>query len=896
MTEEEKKRKYQIAVSGFQPGSNTKYNSKNITREFTDKEFADYQRHADLLTQAKKIQDRALYAKYKKDDTGGQYFNSDNLQDYLKPEEFATAAGAQNYNVDDYYNSVKYMNDLASSDYDENFNISLAGSKEGYNLDNQIRKQNLGQQHYATNFGAGELIPDTRNVNRTGEQPFNLKIGQKRVYDPEGVGDRSTKLVDTYKNQSLAYPVYLEALEAGKISEDQRWVDNDAVGQSGFQSGDEQYNIENTMKDGVSTATVPIDSPVKTPSKVIQGLNPYGPNSSPIIKAYGGDMNYYGTGGQFSQIGGKVLQGAGTLVGNIPGPGQGLGALFGGLGAGWENIGDQRVAATAMGEDLSLGDINYKDVGKEAAFGAASGALGVAGKVAVGALEKGIDSTYEDSVEKMQNQMESDESQLYNQNQQNIAMTDQAIGTMTDMGQDAINSDAFSDTSFGAYGGNMYAEGGFMQPTIDPANRKTYEKDLKSQENDAKVGYNNTSKLWKPYIATEDSDVKEKDRTYDIGYGNKLGKLKDGKLMVDIDGKKVNAMDGLTDAQNESLFKNSITSHEDAARKQWNERYPNSTQYDDLSQNKQILITDYSYNLGNISKFPNFMDALSENDEKKAYNQYKRYSKGNPLTKRNKWSKEKLNELFPNHKNSISVKNNIITKSDTAKITAPTTITEDFVTPGYTEEVSESTNIANQNHIRRQAILDNARKALEESKANTNKRNDALDKFNNLAYGGNMNPYGEIPTEQLQSMPTMTPGQIPIDTPGIQSHVNYDPEVLQGRMEKLYNPQRNAGRSTHLNQDTGERGNANFFGDLFKPNTRRTSVEGGQYANGGNIDNLYQAGGNLTEYNGNTHEVGGIPLGNTNNEVEDGEIRWDTPDGEAYIFSNRIPYTKSKKK
>ena len=76
MTEEEKKRKYQIAVSGFQPGSNTKYNSKNITREFTDKEFADYQRHADLLTQAKKIQDRALYAKYKKDDTGGQYFNS----------------------------------------------------------------------------------------------------------------------------------------------------------------------------------------------------------------------------------------------------------------------------------------------------------------------------------------------------------------------------------------------------------------------------------------------------------------------------------------------------------------------------------------------------------------------------------------------------------------------------------------------------------------------------------------------------------------------------------------------------------------------------------------------------------------------------------------------------
>ena len=161
----------------------------------------------------------------------------------------------------------------------------------------------------------------------------------------------------------------------------------------------------------------------------------------------------------------------------------------------------------------------------------------------------------------------------------------------------------------------------------------------------------------------------------------------------------------------------------------------------------------------------------------------------------------------------------------------------------------------------------------------------------NKAYGGDLGYYGD-----LQPMPMMSPQPLPVNTPGIQSHVNYDPEVLQGRMEKLYNPQRNAGRSTHLNQDTGERRNANFLGDLFKPNTRRTSVEGGQYANGGNIDNLYQAGGNLTEYNGNTHESGGIPLGNTNNEVEDGEIRWDTPDGEAYIFSNRIPYTKSKKK
>jgi hypothetical protein len=45
----------------------------------------------------------------------------------------------------------------------------------------------------------------------------------------------------------------------------------------------------------------------------------------------------------------------------------------------------------------------------------------------------------------------------------------------------------------------------------------------------------------------------------------------------------------------------------------------------------------------------------------------------------------------------------------------------------------------------------------------------------------------------------------------------------------------------------------------------------------------YENGGNLTEYNGNTHENGGIALGNTNNEVEDKETRW-----EDYIFSEKV--------
>lgn len=49
-------------------------------------------------------------------------------------------------------------------------------------------------------------------------------------------------------------------------------------------------------------------------------------------------------------------------------------------------------------------------------------------------------------------------------------------------------------------------------------------------------------------------------------------------------------------------------------------------------------------------------------------------------------------------------------------------------------------------------------------------------------------------------------------------------------------------------------------------------------------------GGQLTQYQGNTHENGGILLGQTGNEVEDGETR-----NKDYIFSDRLIGNKKKK-
>ena len=55
---------------------------------------------------------------------------------------------------------------------------------------------------------------------------------------------------------------------------------------------------------------------------------------------------------------------------------------------------------------------------------------------------------------------------------------------------------------------------------------------------------------------------------------------------------------------------------------------------------------------------------------------------------------------------------------------------------------------------------------------------------------------------------------------------------------------------------------------------------------------VYAYGGDITQYQGNTHQQGGIPIGN-NREVEDGETKG-IGDSKDYIFSNKIMFDKSK--
>jgi GH24 family phage-related lysozyme (muramidase) len=849
MTEEEKKKRI-LSLSAYQPDSITKYRTAQVAAP-DDFDYDEYQRRMNMIQRGQNIQNLGLYEQEGIENTGAPYYQVGKRETQLTPEAFASFAQKEGFDPEDYYSSLEWMqenvNPLTKGLND--FDIGLAGSKEG--LKTPLREQFLGPQHASTKYGSFEYSPDEIKVDRSGRRVFPQRTLQTKANPRAGKEATYLEIQGT-----LAYPAWEKAYNAGLVTIP--WEEG-VVDQKGLVTGDPELYNANAQEEikGTTNLDKKIPSSVKWQDKVLFDQEPY-----PKMNAYGGDMNYYGTGGVFEKIGAGLYGAAEGVLDT---------ATFGLT----DNLTDKVKFSNPEAEAIRAGTNVVGNVAGAVINPAATGtAVGQSGDNLKDLANTGVIKN--DGVNKALNVVGTG-AEVGSMFMGDVGAGSEIGGfaqTLQDVGQSKVAGQIvgqvgnMANTSFGAYGGNIYATGGFMQPTIDPEHRKQYKKDLKFQENDAKVGMTTLDKWtdefpdaekWMPYTAVEDKG--KKNPTYDIGYGNKLGRKKDGKLMVTIGGKEVDAMKGLNSDQIDTLLDESITAHENIARKQWNKNFPNN-KYDDLPQAKQVLITDFAYNLGDINKFPSLMDALNENDEKKAYDEYERFSGGKPLVKRNTWSAKQLDKIFVEPK----------LKAKKAKATP---------VPVPTPAQAESTNINNR-------TLD----LVEKSRANRKAVQEYLNK-NKKAYGGDLDYYsGDM--QPMQPMPTMTPGQIPINTPGIQSHVNYDPEVLQGRMERLYNPNGN-NRSIHLNQDTGERRNTNFLGDLFT-NTRRTSVEGGQYANGGNIDNLYQAGGNLTEYNGNTHEVGGIPLGNTNNEVEDGEIRWDTPDGESYIFSNRIPYTKSKKK
>jgi hypothetical protein len=191
------------------------------------------------------------------------------------------------------------------------------------------------------------------------------------------------------------------------------------------------------------------------------------------------------------------------------------------------------------------------------------------------------------------------------------------------------NQDKGQDTTqpqMGKYGRiiKQFAPGGAASPKdLDPEHMKRYLADLRMQENNIRKGYRNG--MWYPHASVEGgADT--------IAYGHKLTP-NDSALRR-----------GITEDQALKLQEQDVLKNQALAKKQVDKKYGTGT-FDNLPQDSQMLLVDYQYNLGTLSGFPSFVKATVEGNKEKMLAEHKRFGAGKPLTKRNDWTANVINNL-----------------------------------------------------------------------------------------------------------------------------------------------------------------------------------------------------------------------------------------------------------
>jgi len=155
---------------------------------------------------------------------------------------------------------------------------------------------------------------------------------------------------------------------------------------------------------------------------------------------------------------------------------------------------------------------------------------------------------------------------------------------------------------------------------LDPVHMKKYLSDLRYLENGIKKGYKNDK--WYPHASVEGG-------AKTIAYGHKLANNSEYK-------------GGLTEKEALALQKEDVLKHQSEAERLTDAKYGEGT-FDKLPQKNQMLLVDYAYN-GVYNKFPSFVKSVVNNNKKGMLNNYKRYSGNNPITNRNEWTADVIND------------------------------------------------------------------------------------------------------------------------------------------------------------------------------------------------------------------------------------------------------------
>jgi hypothetical protein len=158
---------------------------------------------------------------------------------------------------------------------------------------------------------------------------------------------------------------------------------------------------------------------------------------------------------------------------------------------------------------------------------------------------------------------------------------------------------------------------------LDPEHMKRYLADLRKQENSIRKGYKNG--MWYPHASLEGgADT--------IAYGHKLTP-NDSALRR-----------GITEEQALKLQEQDVLKNQALAKKQVDKQFGTGT-FDNLPQDSQMLLVDYQYNLGTLSGFPKFVKGVVEGNKEQMLAQHTRYGAGKPLTKRNEWTVDVINNM-----------------------------------------------------------------------------------------------------------------------------------------------------------------------------------------------------------------------------------------------------------
>jgi GH24 family phage-related lysozyme (muramidase) len=127
---------------------------------------------------------------------------------------------------------------------------------------------------------------------------------------------------------------------------------------------------------------------------------------------------------------------------------------------------------------------------------------------------------------------------------------------------------------------------------------------IKGVENSIRKGFSDGK--WRPYPAVEGG------KSWDIAYGHKITKTDDLEKF----------RNGITDQEAVALLQKDL----EHAQKEVELYLKKNRLPSNLSQKQWEILTDYSFNLGTVGKFPEMVKAVVFQDLPKAQREYKRYA------------------------------------------------------------------------------------------------------------------------------------------------------------------------------------------------------------------------------------------------------------------------------